>query len=240
MRKPTRILGVILARGGSKRIPLKNVKRLAGKPLISYMIEAALESHLLDRVIVSTDHDEIEYIAKYYGADVPFKRPAHLCTDDCPSEPAIQHAVEFVENKQGDKIDTVVNLQCTSPFTTTYDIDRCIWSFLNKRLWYNSVVSVREVTERPEHMFVLGDDLYPKLLIDEPIKGERCIPRNLPKMVVLNGAIYVTKRDKLMEDDTMMAPNIGVYIMPYERSFDIDTPTDFLIADFFMRTEPWK
>lgn len=229
-----KILGVILARGGSKRIPLKNIKMLAGEPLISYMIKAALGATLLDHVVVSTDHADIARVAEEHNVGVIY-RPAPLCSDECPTEPAVQHAVEFVEYHNKEKVDTVVNLQCTSPFTTSSDIDSCVWYFLTHRLWYNSVVAVKEVTERPEYMFVINKEGAAEPLIDKPMKGEYMAARNLPKMLVLNGAIYVTKRNELMLNGTMVPPNTGMYIMPFERSIDIDTALEFEIADYLMR-----
>ena len=142
------IIGVTHARGGSKRIPLKNIKSLRGKPLVSYLITAALGSNYLKRVIVSTDHPEIKKISLEYGAEVPFIRPAHLA-EDCPSEWVTQHAVEYVEQEEGIKVDIAVTMQPTTPFCTALDIDTCIESLLTNDEM-TSAFTAKIVRERPE------------------------------------------------------------------------------------------
>lgn len=116
--RKTKVLGVIHARGGSKRIPLKNIKILNGKPLIAYIISAALKAKTIDRLIVSTDHPDIIRISKEYGAEVPFIRPKDI-SEDVPSELVTQHAVNFIEQEEGRQIEIAVTFQPTTPFLLT-------------------------------------------------------------------------------------------------------------------------
>jgi len=124
------VVAIIPARGGSKGIPRKNIKLLAGKPLIAYSIEAAKQSSLVDRVIVSTDDDEIAEVAKRYGAEAPFKRPPELATDSAPTEPVLKHAVEWIEEHENYKVDIVLFLQLTDIFRKKYMIDEVIQRLL--------------------------------------------------------------------------------------------------------------
>jgi len=124
-----KILGLIPARGGSKGIPRKNIKPLGGKPLIAYSIEAGLKSRYLDKVLVSTDDEEIAQVARQYGADVPFIRPAELARDDTPTLPVIQHALRFLADK-GETYDAVCLLQPSSPFRTPAFIDAAIEKYV--------------------------------------------------------------------------------------------------------------
>ena len=232
MKDNFNIIGVIHARGGSKRIPLKNIKLLGGHPLVAYMIKAALNSKYLRRVIVSTDHDEISNISLRYGAEVPFRRPAHLA-EDCPSEWVTQHAVEFVEEQEAKKIDIVVTMQPTTPFCSGADIDACI-DILIKDENMKSVFSVKQVTERPEWMFRLQDNHRAELLLKGEMKGERGIFQSLEGLVLPNGAVYATWRDTLFQEGVLISNKTGVSIMPPERSVDIDEPIDFLFAEFIL------
>ena len=226
------IIGIIHARGGSKRIPLKNTKLLGGKPLVAYMIEAALKSKYLRRVIVSTDHPEISRISVEYGAEVPFVRPEHLA-EDCPSEWVTQHAVEFVEAEESRRVDIAVTMQPTTPFCIGSDIDSCIDILLADE-HLNSVISTKIARERPEWMFKLVDGHRAELLIAGEMKGDRGIFQSLKKLVIPNGAVYATRRDTLFNEGVLISKATGVYVMPAERSVDIDEPIDLLFADFLL------
>jgi len=232
MKEIINIIGVIHARGGSKRIPLKNTKLLGGHPLVAYMIKAALNSKYLRRVIVSTDHDEISNISRQYGAEVPFVRPAHLA-EDCPSEWVTKHAVAFVEEEEAKKIDIVVTMQPTTPFCTGVDIDAAIETLV-KNENMNSVFTVKQVTEKPEWMFRLRENSCAELLMEGEMKGERGIFQSLEGLVIPNGAVYATRRDTLFQEEVLISKKTGVTIMPPERSVDIDEPIDFLFAEFLL------
>jgi len=220
------VIGVIHARGGSKRIPLKNIKLLAGRPLISYMVEAAVESRLLDRVIVSTDHPEIARIAREYGAEVPFMRPADL-SEDVASELVTQHAVQFVE-AQGYQVKIALTMQPTTPFCTSEDIDACIAKMLDTDL--DTVLTVCEVHERPEWMYRLNGVLAVPFT-GTLVQGDAGISQKLPKLYIPNGAVWATRRSVLMEQNLITGPHSGMVIMSRERSVDIDEPVDFITAE---------
>lgn len=224
------VVGVIPARGGSTRIPMKNVKPLLGIPLIGYMVRAAAESGVIDRFVVSTDHPEIKRLALAYGAEVPFDRPAEISWD-CPSEMVAKHAVEFMEKEAGRRADFVVFMQPTTPYCLPEDIEACV-NTLQARPDWDSVFSVLKVHQRPEWMFRREEDGTSSIFLAGELKGERGIVQSLPDLFMPNGAVYVTRRDALMKHDLILCPNTGTYLMPPERCVDIDEPIDFDYAEF--------
>jgi CMP-N-acetylneuraminic acid synthetase len=220
------VIGVIHARGGSKRIPLKNIKPLAGRPLITYIIEAALESRLLDRVLVSTDHQDIARIAREAGAEVPFMRPADIA-EDVASELVTQHAVRFVE-AEGYPVRIALTMQPTTPFVSGEDIDACIGQLIELDL--DTVFTACEVHERPEWMYRRdGRGVVP--YTGRLVQGDAGISQKLPKLYIPNGAVWATKRSVLMDDNLITGPRAGVVVMSRERSVDIDEPIDFVTAE---------
>lgn len=232
MRKKLVILAVIPARGGSKGIPKKNIKKLAGKPLISYTIDAALNARTLDKVIVSTDDRRIAKIAKDLGAEVPFMRPRYLTKDATPMVPVVQHAVKKIEKLDGRRVDVVVLLQPTSPLRVASDIDTGVRKILKTKA--DSVVGVCQI----EYLS------HPRLI--KRIKGNRIYPylksrkgsarrQALPVVYKLNAALYVVRRDTLMKKGTFYGKHVEAYIMDRERSIDIDTELDFLIAEALLK-----
>lgn len=222
------VVAVIHARGGSKRVPMKNIKPLGGRPLISYVVRAALKSRHLRRTIVSTDHPEIKRLSLEYGAEVPFDRPRDL-SEDVPSELVTQHACRFVEAQDGKSLDAVVTLQPTTPFCRGEDIDRCIELLFESGA--DSVISAREVKDdRPEWMYRLVDGWaisYQGLVF----KGDLGVSQRLEPLYRPNGGIWVTRRDVLMHDGLILGPKCKMQVMPFERSIDIDEPIDFVIAE---------
>ena len=218
-----RILGVIPARGGSKSIPNKNIIELNGNPLIKYTIDAALGSKLLTHCIVSTDSDSIASVAKSCGALVP----DHLSDDDALSLPVVQHAVQFMENDQQYKYDAVIMLQPTTPLRLTSDIDNTINLLFDTNS--DSVISVVEVGGyHPLRMKRIVEG-YLINYIDQGQEDMR--PRQkLPPVYIRNGAIYATRRDVLLKNESFIGENSRAYIMPNERSVNIDTFADFLLA----------
>jgi CMP-N-acetylneuraminic acid synthetase len=195
------------------------------------MIEAALWAKHLDRIIVSTDDLEIKDIALGFGAEVPFLRPKSISWD-CPSEFVTQHAVKYFEDLEYE-IEIAVTMQPTTPFVSPDDISGCV--SLLKRNAFNSVFTGRIVRERPEWMFYVNEETRrAKLVSGVPIKGLRGVTQSLPTLVVPNGAVYATERDTLMRDGVIIAENTGVWLMPPEKSVDIDEPIDFQFAEFLL------
>jgi CMP-N,N'-diacetyllegionaminic acid synthase len=226
----SRILGLITARGGSKAIPRKNVLPLCGKPLIAWTIEAALESRRLSRVVVSTDDEEIARVSKDWGAEVPFLRPAALARDDSPHVPVVLHAIQFLEESEQEHFDYILLLQPTSPFRTAADIANAIALALEK-----DADGVIGVTEASAHPFLTKRITREGLLEDFVPKPATYLARqSLPPVYVINGAIYLVKRDIFLEEQTFHPPRTLAYVMPPERSMDIDTPWDWHVAELIL------
>ena len=222
-----KILAVIPARGGSKGITNKNIIDIGGKPLIKYTINAALKSTMLTHCIVSTDSDEIANIAKSCGALVPFKRPANLSSDEALSLPVMQHSLKFMEAQQGYQYDLVIMLQPTTPLRLSKDIDNAINILLDTKA--DSVISVVEV--EGHHPLRMKRVIDGRLInyIDQGHEDMR--PRQeLPAVYIRNGAIYATLRDILINDNSFTGLDSRAYIMPLDRSVNIDTPEDLLLA----------
>ncbi|RIX47312.1 acylneuraminate cytidylyltransferase family protein [Paenibacillus nanensis] len=223
MIKDIRILGIIPARGGSKGVPGKNIRQLAGKPLIAWTIEAALKSKYLDKVIVTSDDDDIIRISLAHGAEVPFKRPETLAQDDTPGITPVLHAIDQMPG-----FDAVVLLQPTSPLRNHADIDGSIERFAELSA---PVVSVSLQEKSPYWMFRLGDE--DRL---EPIMGRTStLPRQeLPTLYTLNGAVYVSAIEELRKTESFVTDKTAAYIMPKERSLDIDTILDFQLCELLL------
>ncbi len=214
-------LAVILARGGSKELPRKNIRDFAGKPLIAWTIEAAKHSTYLDRVVVSSDDDEIISVAHEFGCDAPFKRPAELAQDDSSSIDSLIHATQEMPGYH-----YIVLLQPTSPLRISDDIDGCL--LLCERQNALTCVSIQATNKHPLWMFTkdANDKLYPVLSNEIPTSRQ-----NLPKSYELNGAVYVVTTEWLLEKHSFFDVETCGYIMPKERSIDIDTELDFFIAE---------
>ena len=225
-----KILGLITARGGSKGIPKKNVRLLAGKPLIAWTIEAALLSRHLSRVIVSTDDLEIAEISRQWGAKVPFMRPAELAQDDSPHVPVVTHAFHWLESHEKAQFDYALVLQPTSPLRSSGDIDNAIQLALEKDA--DSVISV---CEAPSHPY------QTKRVVDDKLQNFISIPegylprQELPPAYAVNGAIYLVGRDVIVNNHTFYTDRTYAYVMPPERSLDIDTPWDLYLAELILR-----
>lgn len=223
------VLAVIHARGGSKRIPLKNIKHLFGKPLIAYCIEAAKKSKYIDNLIVSTDHDKIKAVALQYGAEVPFKRPDDI-SEDVASELVTKHALDFME-KQDDKIyQVVVTVQPTTPFLQTEDIDKCIEKLVATPET-DTVMTGYEMRELPTWARQIKEDGFSENIFGKISKGDHGISQKQPKFYMGNGGAYATRRKVLADMEMIVGPKTMIHLMPYERSIDIDEPIDFFIAE---------
>jgi CMP-N,N'-diacetyllegionaminic acid synthase len=220
-------VGIIHARGGSKRVPLKNLKSLGGKPLIAWVVEAACRAARLSRVIVSTDHDDIARLAVQYGAEVPFRRPADLA-EDVPSELVTQHAVRALE-VGGPRIDIPVTLQPTTPFLQPSHIDACV--ALVVETGADSAFTVAPVRERPEWMLWVAPDGRAEPYTGRWWQGEEGVSQSLPRLFSPNGGAYATRRDVLMERHTIIGSNSRVVEMSLDQSVDIDEAIDFAIAE---------
>ncbi len=223
------ILAIIPARGGSKRVPGKNIRKLAGKPLIAYTIEQAFASKYINRVVVSTEDKKIGEVAARYQAEV-IKRPEKLARDDTPSLEVLQHTLRHLEETEGYLPELVVLLQPTSPLRLADDIDSAIEKLLKADC--DSVVSVCEVGCPLHWMYTLvGDRLRP--ITNSRIKKQQ----DTEKVYRLNGAVYVTSVGVIMRQNRIIGRDTRAYIMPRERSIDIDTELDFKLAELLIKEE---
>ncbi len=234
------IVGIIPARGGSIGVPLKNIKMLNGLPLIAYTIKSAIESKCLSRVIVSTDHDDIAHISKKYGAEVPFKRPNDI-SEDVDTEFVLQHAINFLEKEENYNVEGVVLLQPTSPFRSAKTIKKCVDLYLNTDA--DSIVTVHNVEgNRPEWMLSLDSDNkvipYNTPFTEDELPVIKLAARqSFPMLYKQNGMVYVTNKNLLIHKTLVIGPNAYAVITEEEEAIDIDTHTDFLIAESIMRSK---
>ncbi len=208
----------------------KNLRCIAGKPLIAYVIEKALKSKLLNRVIVSTEDEEIAGVARSYGAEVPFVRPKELALDEVSIIPVVQHAMGHLNKNEGWRADVIASIQPTSPLTGATDIDSAITKLIETGC--DSVVSVCKITHGHPYwaMRLDGDRLTPL----NP-EGHRYLQKqDLPLFYMINGALYVRKREVLEKwdgRDFALGKDIRAIVMNEIKSIDIDTPIDLLIAE---------
>lgn len=222
-----RVLAVIPARGGSKGIPRKNLRMLAGKPLLVWTIDAAQQSKYIDRIILSSEDAEIIKVAQEWGCEVPFVRPHDLARDDTPGIAPVIHALDALP----EKYQYVVLLQPTSPLRQASDIDSAL------ELCYHSqapsCVSVAETEKSPYWMYFLGDGNKPVPVLPSPKPNLR--RQDVPRTYGLNGAIYVAETNVLSEKQVFVFDDSVVYVMPKERSLDIDSELDLMVCELLLQ-----
>ena len=226
------ILGIIPARAGSKGVSRKNIRMLCGKPLLQYTAEAALESTLLSRVILSTEDDEIAEVGRDCGLDVPFQRPVVLAQDDTPTLPVVQHAVRWLEER-GESYDAICLLQPTNPLRRTEHIDACIELFEKRDA--DSVITVLTVPAEYNPYWVYFSDLGGLLRL---CLGEADpLPRRqeLPAAFHREGSVYVTRRDVVMEGNSLYGWRVLGYEMRGERCVNIDSEEDWEKAEALLQ-----
>jgi len=219
----------VAARGGSKRLPDKNLLPLQGRPLLAHALGAALASKHRDRVIVSTDSPRIARAARKCGGDAPFLRPAALATDAAPLVPTLQHAVRHCVD-EGFRPDIVVKVSPTSPLVRPEDIDGAIETLLKTRT--TSCFSACAISERPEWMFGIRRG-RPFLFLGKE-EALRTRGQDLPELYRTNGAVGVVTTEVLMKQNRIYGDRPSMFIMPRERSIDIDERIDFKIAEALM------
>lgn len=211
------VLAIIPARGGSKGIPRKNIRMLAGKPLIAWTIEEAKKSKYIDRLILSSEDEEIIKVAKEWGCEVPFVRPAELAKDDTPGIEPVLHAISMLPG-----YDYVVLLQPTSPLRLVDDIDGCIETCVSSSA--PSCVSVTEVNQHPYLMYKIDKTGSLEPFRDQ--KKEIYRRQDLPLVYILNGAVYFAESHFLRKNRSFLKPLTKAFVMARERSLDIDNEVD--------------
>lgn len=227
-----KVLGLIPARGGSKGVKGKNIASLGGKPLIQYTIEAVNESECLSDCIVSTDSDSIADVARSLGASVPFMRPSELAGDRSRAQDAALHAIEQYDPEGN--FDYVLLLQPTAPFRTGEDIDKAIRMAEDHAV--TSLVSFAEAeTHHPYYMYYVDSAVGDIVRVKPACQYEVGTPRQeFPRAVYRNGAIYLTRIDYLKASYSFVSEDVVAYIMPPERSVNIDTQEDLAYAEFLL------
>ncbi|KGX86177.1 acylneuraminate cytidylyltransferase family protein [Pontibacillus litoralis] len=227
------MLAIIPARGGSKGVPRKNIKDLAGKPLIYYAIKAAQKSNHISKVIVSTDDQEIAEIAQSFGAEVPFMRPAHLASDNAKAIDSYIYTIETINQQLNDRnnlIEEFVVLQPTSPFRSSLDIDKAIEIFYKNKA--DSVISVVKSEHPPQWYKRIADNG----IIEDYFTSDNGLNRQEYNVTYIpNGAIYIFNYSLLKEKYSYYTNQTYPYIMSEESSLDIDTLIDFKLAEVLMK-----
>jgi CMP-N,N'-diacetyllegionaminic acid synthase len=221
-------VATICARGGSQGLPGKNVRPLAGKPLIAHSIGQALASPRIDAVYVSTDDAEIAEIARHYGAEVPFLRPAELATASAPKLPVVRHLVEAIE-AAGVAIGRIVDLQPTAPLRDQSDIHACL-DLLDADT--DCVITGAIAHENPYFSMVELDEAG-RARLSKPPPGDIAGRQMAPPVYAMNGSVYVWHRATL--DKGLWGGRTRLHVMPRERSVDIDSAIDFQLAELLMR-----
>ena len=227
-----KFIAIIPARGGSKRLPHKNILDLGGKPLISWTIEAAKKSGLLDEIVVSTDSVEIQNLALNSNIKSPFIRPDFLSNDTASSFDVVEHCLEYYKNTEKREFEYLILLQPTSPLRSSNDIKNAIKLLEEKNA--DGIVSVCETEHSPLWTNTIDDSLSLDDFLRNEVKNTRS--QDLPTFYRLNGAIYICKISEFLKQKTFfLNQNIFGYVMDKESSIDIDTKLDFVVADFLIK-----
>jgi len=221
----------IFARGGSKGLPGKNIKLIAGKPLIAWSIEHAKQTRGVERVIVSTDSIEIAKVAEKFGADVPFMRPPELASDSAPEWLAWQHAIKYLEKSTGKIPEIFISVPPTSPLRLVSDIERCIEVYENDGA--DVVITVSETDRSPYfNMVKSNSDGSFALAVDSEVRLIR--RQDAPRLFNISTACYVADPKFVLNHNSIFEGRVNAVEIPTDRAIDIDTLLDFRIATMLM------
>jgi len=221
-------LSIIPARGGSKSIPRKNLRIVAGKPLIVWSIEQALAAKLLDRVVVSTDDEEIANVARAAGAEVPFLRPAELATDTAPTEPVLLHALDWLEKNDAYRPEAVLLLQPTCPVRRTGTLDRALKLFDDRKA--DSLVGAREI-----HPFLWRGVESPIASYDFMNRPRRQEVADVDQLFEETGSIYITRTEFLRRTGNRLGGKIALFRMDGDESWDVDVEADLRVVEALLK-----
>ncbi len=224
-------LCTICARGGSKGVKGKNIRELLGKPLIAHSIEQAKASKLFDVIAVSSDSDLILEIAKEWGADYLIKRPDELATDQAAKLPVIRHCAAEVEHQMGVSFDVIVDLDATSPLRSAEDIQNAV-KVLEEAGAGNLITGMP--ARRSPYFNLVELNANDVVELSKPLKTAIVRRQDAPKCYDMNASIYVWKRDVLFNGDKLFNQDTKLYVMPEERSIDIDSELDFRFVEYLM------
>ena len=225
-----KILCTICMRDGSKGVSGKNLRNLRGKPLMAYTIEQALQSGLFEHVVVSTDSDEIAEMAKTYGAEAWFLRPAELATDEAPKLPVIRNALLEAEKHYGQQFDILVDLDVTSPLRNVEDISGAYKQFIDE----DADILITASPARKNPYFNMVERVNGRIQKAKKLNKAPVRRQDAPAVYDMNASIYIWKRQALMKNDTLFTDKTSLFLMPEERSVDIDTALDWAFVEFMM------
>lgn len=226
------ILCTICARGGSKGVKNKNIKELNGKPLIAYTIEQAKASGLFEHIVISTDSDDIANIAKQYGAEVFFKRSSEMASDTAGKLDVIKDAFERSEEYYNRTFDYLIDLDATAPLRIVEDI---IKSFKQFKENDNDNLITAMPSRRSPYFNLVEQDKDGKVYLSKKLDSAVVRRQDAPKSYDMNASIYIWKRDIILNENSIFLEKTGLYVMPEERSIDIDNELDFKFVEFFMK-----
>jgi CMP-N,N'-diacetyllegionaminic acid synthase len=229
-----RIVGAICARGGSKGVPRKNVRLLAGKPLIAHTIECARACPFFDRIVTSTDDDEIAAIARQHGAEVPFLRPSHLAQDDSPKWGVFRHLVQYLEQVGGERVDVLVDLDTGVPLRQPADIVGCVEHLLSDRA---EVVATAYEAERNPYFNMVEFRADGFATIVKPPAKPIANRQSAPRVYSLSPAVYAMVRDALWRYEHWSEARLQIYPLPRERAIDIDSEFDFALVEYLLHAQ---
>ena len=236
----SKILCIIPARAGSKGLPGKNIRELAGLPLIIHSLKCAKLCSSISRTVVSTYGNEIAELVKRYGGEAPFLRPENLATDSSATLPVLQHSLEYIENEENSVYDFVVLLEPTGPTRLPEDIQKAV-SLIETSREIDAVVTVSEPHFSPYWHFTEDKDCFGKLLFEkEPVHTRR---QDLPKTYFINGLVYVFRRNFLKTTRDWTQGRVRLLPTPTERVVNIDTLQEFKTAEVLLKSGlihlPW-
>ncbi len=238
---PLNIMGIIGIRSGSKGVPDKNIRPLAGKPLVGWILDAASRSKYLNRTVVSTDSEAYAAIAKSYGADVPYLRPAELAADDSPEYEYVRHMVEWLERNEGYRPDIVVRMMATVPLQSTQDIDAVIRTLLDDPK-ADSAVAIAEARQHPMKALKLVEDGAggKKLVSYFSESGREVTPiaRQGYEKAYFRANIIGCRRRVIFETNSLTGDLVRPHIIPQNRAVDIDNEIDFYMVEHLLRSLP--
>ena len=221
----------ICMRGGSKGVPNKNLKDLNGKPLMAYTIEQALESQLFENVVISTDSEKIAEVAKSYGAVSWFLRPPRLSMDESPKIPVIQHLFKEAEKYFGQSFDVLMDLDVTSPLRKVDDIKKSYDQFIKE----NSEILITACNAKKNPYFNMIELINGKVKLVKELDSFPEYRQNAPQVFDMNASIYIWRRKALLDYNTLFVDKTSLYIMPEERSVDIDSKIDWEFVEYIIK-----
>ena len=227
----TKNLCTICMRGGSKGVPNKNLRELNGKPLMAYTIGQALESGLFQHVVVSTDSERIAEVAKKYGAEAWFLRTAEQATDEAPKLTVIQNAFLESEKHFGHKFDLLMDLDATSPLRSVEDITQAYLQFVKE----DAEILITASPARKNPYFNMVEKVNGRIQVVKEYEPRPTRRQDAPQVYDMNASIYIWKRQALIKNNTLFTDKTSLYIMPEERSVDIDNDMDWSFVEYFLK-----